>query len=99
MNGPSTTQASAQHQLPQLLFYDRQVLKNLIRPMTAMGLSNPNQVEVSLQVNAQGIQHGQCDPQIVGEKINIQVNQDGEENGQNVQTSKECTITVRRDPW
>lgn len=95
----SPQRSSPQHQPPQLLFYDSQVLRNFIRPMVALGISNPNQIEINLQADAHGVRHGQNDPQIVEENVSIRVSQEGEENGRSVQTSKEFGIRVRRDIW
>lgn len=65
--------------------------------MLATGLSNPNHDQIAIQHHVLGQQQNQAQPQILNESLNIQVNQQGQENGENVAVNQRFCITVRRD--
>lgn len=82
---------------PPVVQLNSALIGNLVQPMLALGISNPNRGHFGVQYQAEGIQQGQNAPQILEQNLNIQVNQEGQVSGQNEEVRQVYNIRVRRD--
>lgn len=68
-------------------------LTNVVRLL----LPSPRCVETALRHRIQGERHGPARAEVVEENVDVQVNEEGEVNGENVEMNQKFKITVRRD--
>lgn len=77
-------------------------LMKMVKPMLLSGLPNPNNTQVSVEHQFEQFQlqkPNQPKPQIyaVEENVNLQMNQQGQLNGENVKLDQNFRLSVRRD--
>lgn len=70
-------------------------LMNVVRPL----LPSSTKFETTLQHRIRGERHGQAPNEVVEENINLQANEEGQVNGEDVQLNQTFHLSIRRDLW
>ncbi|KAG4071530.1 hypothetical protein HA402_011684 [Bradysia odoriphaga] len=69
----------------------------LTKLKSALTIQNADRTETLTRYDSMSVQVGQNNPRLVEERAAVQVNQEGQVNGQNVQSAQTFRIRVRRD--
>ncbi len=91
---PQQLQAPQQPQAPRLMMED--VVNEMIQKLRNAAIQNPNYTRATVRYGAEAVQQGQNNEE-VRENAVVRVEQEGQINGQNVQSNGTARIRVRRD--